>query len=174
MTTQTGDNFFVIGLPRSRTAWLAAFLSSGNRFCYHEGLNGCPSFKAYRKKVQGVGDSGTALMLFDMNTHFPGAPIVIIERDPAYAIDFCYKTYGYYDPKAIYDLESRLNAIEGLRVHYDDINDRLEDIWTHLIGDGFDRQRADMLIKLDIQVTDPYDFDNDSLQSLISNYRLSS
>lgn len=31
--------FFITGLPRSRTAWMAAFFSLGNTLCYHEPIS---------------------------------------------------------------------------------------------------------------------------------------
>jgi len=164
--TGKASNFFVIGLPRSRTAWLANFLTYGDHFCFHEGLNGCHSISEYKQKIAGCGDSGTGLMMFDMNTLFPDSPVVIIESNPGRSIDFMLKTYGAYEPSLIYELWQKLDKIEGLRIRFEDINDRLEEIWTHLIGDGFDKRRADMLIKLNIQMVDPTDFDRDALNAL--------
>ena len=40
MKGEQSGKFFVTGLPRSRTAWMAAFLSTGETLCYHE-----PSYK---------------------------------------------------------------------------------------------------------------------------------
>ena len=60
-----------------------------------------------------------------------------------------------------------------MRIHYDDIDDRLEDIWKHLIGDGFNQQRADMLCKLDIKVNDPHDIDQDAARALLYDYSIS-
>ena len=50
MTLPTGRNFFVLGLPRSRTAWLANFLTYDGYFCFHEGIDGCRSIDDYKKK----------------------------------------------------------------------------------------------------------------------------
>ena len=30
------SNFFITGLPRSRTAWFSTFFTGNNSFCYHE------------------------------------------------------------------------------------------------------------------------------------------
>jgi len=166
-------NFFIIGLPRSRTAWLANFLTTDHRFCHHEGINGCSSIEQYREKIgSNDGDSGTGMMLFDMNTLFPDSPIVIIERDPNAAIEFCYRTYGHYDPEAMHFLKERLDKIEGLRIRYEEINIRLADIWAHVVGSPFNQRRADMLIKMNVQIIDPFDIDHMAAEKLFSDYRL--
>lgn len=43
------SRFFITGLPRSRTAWLAAFLTTARTMCYHE-----PSVKMQR--LEDIGD----------------------------------------------------------------------------------------------------------------------
>lgn len=156
------SNFFVLGLPRSRTAWLANFLTYDNNFCFHEGLNGCRSIAEYKTKIGDHGDSGTGLALIDL----PVAPKIIIERDIEPIIEFVSSTYGYCDRKDIIRLKRRLDKVQGLRIAFNDIDDRLQDIWEYLIGDGFDQQRADMLKKLNIQVNDPFDIDIDAANEL--------
>jgi len=172
-TIPIGHNFFVLGLPRSRTAWFANFLTHDNNFCFHEAINGCRSIAEYRKKLGDNGDSSTGMALFNMNKMFPDSPILIIERDPKAAIEFCYKTYGEYDPRAIYYLRDHLDNIKGMRVHYDDINANLKNIWEYLIGDGFNQERADMLCKLNVQVVDPHDIDQEAAEVLFGDYSLS-
>ena len=160
-------NFFVIGLPRSRTAWLANFLTYNNHYCFHEGIDGCNNIYDYIEKLgDSNGDASTGLMLFDMNKQFPESPKVIIESDIKKAIDYSYKTYGYFDSKYVYDLQDRLNQIDGLRIKFDDIDDRLEEIWDYLIGTPFDKRRAEILKRLRIEIKDPFDFNMDSMDKL--------
>lgn len=155
-------NFFIIGLPRSRTAWLANFLTYG-QLCYHEGLNGCNSLKEYREKLgENNGDSSTGLMLLDMNKEFPDSPKVIIESDPQRAVEWAQHSFGYSDPSHVLLLQERMDYIEGLRVKYEDIDDRLEEIWGHLIGTSFDPERAEMLKQLNIQVSDVHNVDEEA------------
>jgi len=150
-------NFFVAGLPRSRTAWLANFLTCGERFCFHEALNGCDSIEQYRQKLgPDKGDSSTGLMLIDLNKLYPDAPVVIIESDPEAAAKYSYKHFGYYDPGYIYALQAKMDLIEGLRIHVGEIDKKLPEIWSHLIGSPFDYDRAQLLIALNIQVKNPY------------------
>lgn len=152
-------NFFVIGLPRSRTAWLANFLTH-EKFCYHDGFNGCSSIQEYQKKLgTDKGDSSTGLMLIDIKELYPEAPVLIIESEPKNAIDYTYKTYGYYDPTYIYTLQEKMDQIEGMRIHVKDIDSNLPKIWDHLIGTPFNNKRAELLKTLNVQVNDPQDFD---------------
>lgn len=163
----------MLGLPRSRTAWLANFLTQGDHFCFHEGINGCPSIADYKVKLGNQGDSGTGMMLFDMNTLFPDAPMVIIENNPKKAIEFCRRTYSFYNPSLIYRLRDKLDKIEGLRIPFDDIDKRLPEIWSHLIGDGFDKRRADMLVKFRVEVMDPFDIDQVAASTLFNENDIS-
>lgn len=161
-------NFFVIGLPRSRTAWLANFLTHQGNFCYHEGMNGCPTIQDYKNKLgKAKGDSSTGLMLLDMNKEFPKAPKVIIDSDVEASIEFAKEVYNVDNPEYFYGLQEKLNEIEGLHIKFEDINDRLEDIWKHLIGTGYDADRAELLKEMNIQTTNYYDYDMDSLRSLL-------
>lgn len=166
-------NFFVLGLPRSRTAWLANFLTYGDKFCFHEGINGCRSIDEFKSKLGPNGDSGTSMMLFDMNALFPDAPIVIIERDPIHVIEYVKETFDLCESEVLYRAKEKLDKIDGLRIQYEDINNKLPEIWEHLIGEGFNKKRADMLIKLNIQVSDPYDFDLEATKELFNEVSFS-
>lgn len=160
-------NFFVIGLPRSRTAWLANFLTYDNNFCYHEGIEGCQSIEEYKKKLgNNKGDSCTALMLLDMNKEFPDAPKVIIESDVERSIEFAKEKYNIDNPEYFYALKDKLDKIDGLRINFEDINDRLKDIWEHLFDTPYDEERGSLLREMDIQ-TMHYDYDVDSLRKLL-------
>ena len=160
-------NFFVIGLPRSRTAWLANFLTYDNHFCFHEGLDNCATVEEYKQKLgQNKGDSSTGLMLLDMNNEFPDAPKVIIENDMSKAIDYSYKTYGYYDPAYIQGLNTKLLAIDGLHINYHEIDQSLKQIWDYLIGTPFNHERAELLKRLKIEIKDPYNFNTESMKQL--------
>ena len=147
------SNFLILGLPRSRTAWLANFMTYDGEFCYHEGINGCSSMDEYKEKVKGKGDSNTALALFDFEPHFPNVKIVIIDNDIDKAVEFGLRQ-GCDVTEAMMIERRRLDALEGLHVHVDEIDDSLADIWCHLSDKPFDAQRAEMLINLDIQIRD--------------------
>lgn len=84
--------YFVTGLPRSRTCWLANFLTAGPSHCYHDELakravNPVPFHKLREslaipgKRYIGVSDSGLALWHCELINQFPEAKWVFIERD---------------------------------------------------------------------------------------------
>lgn len=88
----SNNKFFCCGMPRSRTAWLANFLTAGNSFCYHDllkdfgsDINGYIKHldKARPDGAEFVGDSDSGLLLFwkQVQAAFPGAPWIVIRRD---------------------------------------------------------------------------------------------
>lgn len=146
-------NFFVAGLPRSRTAWLANFLTYDHRLCYHEALSQCQSLAQYRQKLgTNNGDSSTDLMFIDINALFPHAPVLVIENDGKKTADFIYREYGFYSVEIIDFLKSKLQTVNGKRIHIDDIDNRLEEIWNYLIGTPFDCERAALLTGFNVQM----------------------
>jgi len=75
--------FCVLGLPRSRTAWLANFLSYGGRECRHEGTATMTSFEEVLETLRaGVGLSDTMLGLRaeDIAASLPRTRMVIVRR----------------------------------------------------------------------------------------------
>ena len=157
-------NFFIIGLPRSRTAWLSNFLTYDDMFCYHEGLNGCSSISDYKSKLGSFrGDSNTGLMLFNFEKHFPEAKVVIIDSEIDKASEFSKETYGEDITETLKLMKERLDGIKGLHINVNDINDKLKEIWEYVSDKTFNKERTDMLVKLNIQVNDPHDMDIEAI-----------
>jgi len=81
-------NFFIVGLPRSRTAWLANLLTFGECFCFHEALahvqspQNLPQLFA-NTDLNIVGDADPSVPLFHVEIAelFPEAKYVFIDRD---------------------------------------------------------------------------------------------
>ena len=162
------SNFFVIGLPRSRTAWLSNFLTYDDNFCYHEGIDGCSTTEEYKDKLgENKGDSSTGLMLFDMNKEFPDSPKVIIEGSVDKAIEFTKEVYDVYEPEYFYELKDKLDSIKGLRIKFEDINNSLEQIWEHLIGTPYDKDRGSLLKDMNIQTNNYFNYDLESMGRLV-------
>ena len=74
-------NFFITGLPRSRTAWLANYFSTGDVFCWHEAMAGITCKQDYWARLatthyKHVGNSDCTLF---MGGYIHGAPLVIID-----------------------------------------------------------------------------------------------
>jgi hypothetical protein len=82
--------FFVTGLPRSRTAWMATYLTWGKTFCFHDGFTGLDhpakiheKFDSMREKgFENVGNSDPANLYFidTLIEQFPDAKWFLIER----------------------------------------------------------------------------------------------
>lgn len=89
--------FFIVGLPRTRSAWLANFLTWGSAFCLHDGLKECAAPAELKARLEQTlatwpGDADPCLPLFFPEIHqlFPAARYVFVERDAAE----CEASYG--------------------------------------------------------------------------------
>lgn len=165
------NNFFVVGLPRSRTAWLANFLTYDGYFCYHEGVDGCSTIQEYKNKLgNDKGDSCTALMMLNLQKEFPEAPVLIIESDVKRAINFTKETYGKDLSKELKQLKEQMTFMKGLRIPVESINDSLEEIWSYLIGTPYDKERGDLLKQLNIQTNNYFNYDLKSVERLLWHY----
>ena len=142
-------DYFVMGLPRSMTAWMANFLTYDGNYCLHEGMNDCHSLDEYRKKTEGLGDSGTGTMFIDIEKEFPNAKVLIIDRDMERAIAYDKEHYG---SDCIPLIKDRLDTIKGKRIKFNEVKDNLEEIWDYLIGTEYDSFRGNLLKNLNIQV----------------------
>jgi len=134
-------NYFIAGLPRSRSAWLSVFMSQSGQFCHHDGFNGCNSIAEYKDKIGRGGDSSTGLTLIDIHKEFPHAKVVIIEKsDEEFerCVEWCDETYGQSSRKELESMREKLSNFKGLRVQQSEINERLEDVWTHLTSKRWD------------------------------------
>jgi hypothetical protein len=145
-------DFMVIALPRSRTTWLANFLTTEKTFCYHDPLAEMSSYKELlglkTDRLTGIADTGIGF--FDLSIF--DCPKVIIERDLSAVNEEMSDLLGISIDMS--DLNNRMASIEGLRIKFEDINDRLEEIWKHCTGLPFDRLRGDYLKNMNIQVKD--------------------
>ena len=75
--------FLVVGLPRSRTAWLAKFLTIGGRVCRHEPSlrwTGPDDFDRWLAGDEGASDSMMTFLAHETHRRRPDIPIVTIRR----------------------------------------------------------------------------------------------
>lgn len=150
----------ILGWPRSRTAWLANFLTYGQSFCFHEAIllrtekrirtvqEYRSLFKLYTRKYKYVGDSNTVAILRQKYV-IPGARVVIIERDKSEVES---SIYGLGYTVEIPDLiEYPYN--DNIIIKYEEINDNLKEIWKFCLpGVSFNSERAYLLKHLNVQV----------------------
>lgn len=159
--------FLVLGLPRSRTAWIANFMTYSGLHCSHEGINGCHSLKEYFNNIQD-GDANTGLYHFNFEKHMPeGTKIIIIDSDIDNALKYGKEHYGI-DASLLHTMKDRLDTVEGLHINFNSINDNLETMWNYITDKPFDTKRADMLIGLNIQVND-FEVDTIAYEALMES-----
>lgn len=80
--------FFITGLPRTRTCWLANLFTTERQFCHHD-LLGCVDdipgllreMTAHPGKAVGDSDSGLWLVRAWFKARWPAAPWVFVRRD---------------------------------------------------------------------------------------------
>ena len=158
-------NYFVTGLPRSRTAWFAEWLPN----CQHEAMEGCYTRTEYINKVGDGGDSSCGIPFLPIHDYFPGAPVLIVHRDLDEVI-WSLEKLGLYNAKAhevLLETLRRLNKMEGMRVYYQKLD--LEEIWNYLIGPGYDEKTTKELAAMNIQHVN-HSPDAKALKSLIGEY----
>lgn len=158
----------ILGWPRSRTAWLANFLTYDKSFCFHEGIalrkqkrlrtvqEYHTLFKLYAQKYKFIGDSNTVALLRQKYV-IPGARVVIIERNKKDIIDSVYGLGYYIDIPDI--IEYPYN--EHILIKYEELNDNLKEIWKFCLPKvSYSPERELMLKDMNIQVNDVKDYLN--------------
>ncbi len=138
-------NFCITGLPRSRTKWFSEYFTACGYKCLHEAINGCGTIEEYENKVKNVygnSDSGIPFYPFKGKT-------VIIERDK---VEVEQSLSRYFDNVNVDNLVNMLKPLTGLRIKFEDINERLREIHEYCVGDTFNKEIANRYKDMNIQV----------------------
>lgn len=114
-------HFFITGLPRSRTAWWANLMSTGDSLCTHEpGLAAEDWLDKYRPKETArwpryLGNSdGTMLASWrEVQARFPGAPWLVLDRPTEEAREATRLKFGEWGLETAH-LEARFEALAEL------------------------------------------------------------
>ena len=157
--------FFVTGLPRSRTAWLANWLTTDRSICYHDQPY---TFDLATVPQRVVGFAGPELIkqanaIFE---HFPAAPWLVVMRDPEDAL-LSFKAWAgdrieadegtlrwfWYRRDFDINLISTRPRVETVKFNGDLDNLAVaKRVWAHLLpGIEFDPERWNMLTNLNVQ-----------------------
>lgn len=154
--------FFIVALPRSRTAWLANFLTYGDSFCFHDGI-GYHGVEGLRSRmltlpVKIAGSSDTCAMFFidKILSVFPETKIIAVNRDVDEVSDSL-KRCGL-DDNASTDLmkmtfEKVINYAADIVIEYNDINKKAASLWEYITDTECDLNRLEMLKSMNIQIT---------------------
>ncbi len=117
--------FTIVGMPRSRTYWFSRLLTYGDVHCFHD-------FHAYLYKIPKRKRLGNASFT-PWQRH--SGKIVIIERDRIDAevsyLNFIDQPTGR-EAKIFDACETALAELEGLRIHYNDINANIIHILNYI------------------------------------------
>ena len=167
--------FFITGLPRSRTAWLANLLTHGRSFCLHDGtLRGLPELIATMKTlgdshaVVGDADSGLLFYVEELKQLFPKARWVFVKREPV-AAQMSYKRhFNGRDPyllpgtdlvplfrKLADQYAQARNMVHHLEVPFERLDDveTVKAVWDWCLPhDPFDAVRAEQLLRLRVNI----------------------
>jgi hypothetical protein len=116
-----------------------------------------------------IGDSDSGLMFTNFQHWFMGAPTVVIERPLNDVLESLESLFGKRlcdegDMEGILLRQAEaLKSVSGLRVAFDDINDRIQEIHEYLVSVPFDKDYAQDMIEENRQVTE-LNVDIDSYQ----------
>lgn len=136
-------DYMIISYPRSRSTWLANFLTYQDSICLHDPLAQM-NFKELEERFTGkrFGIADTSLLYLDAAyLNRIDCKRLIIHRN----LRDVRKSLGidiqYVD----------LNDVDGLHVDFEDINNRIEEIWEYCLGYTFDAERFKLLKDMNIQ-----------------------
>ena len=155
--------FFILCLPRSRSAWLANFLTYGPSFCFHEGLIGCSDTKALRRKMEtsgtsivGNSDCGNIFFIDEIMKEFPDARLVVVRRDVEESVQSVMAMGEAFSEVGV--IRTADNLLQNLRyqslvIDFDELNeDGCRTIWEYCTHTEFNRLRWEMLDPLIIHI----------------------
>jgi hypothetical protein len=155
--------FFILSLPRSRTAWLAAFLSYSDVNCYHEAIPRAGSLAMLRRwmgeaPIVGNSDCGNILVADKLVAMFPTAKFVVVRRNVS---DVCHSLRRIGIPPRYRDLCDQEKALakfaaerECMEISFDELESPLVTVQLakYVLGVEMDMKRALQFSRLRIEV----------------------
>ena len=154
--------FFILSLPRSRTAWLANFLTYGESFCFHEALIERKGMRALQTRMEATGcpvvgnsDSGSILFYDELQDQFPEAKCVIVLRNPEEVVESL-SGIGVFNSEGLVELAyARLLSLKNDHptYYFDSLGmENCKSIYEYLTEQEFNPQRWELLNSLMIEV----------------------
>lgn len=153
--------FFVTGLPRSRSAWIANYLSYGTTFCFHDALKDCQagvsrlhSIFDVKANVVGNSDPANALVQDKLIERFPGAKWVVVDR-PFNEVKASVEALGV-DTAPLYRLQLKIEElrlkVKPLIVPYGALDSSIKDIARYVNPEWHHPEaRHEMLVHMNVQ-----------------------
>lgn len=136
-------NFVITGLPRSRSAWFAAYFTNGVETCHFEAIGD----NIPLGPEEGTADCGYMLVP-EWVTALGKHKLVVVHRPASEVLDW-WITYKQ-DPNILYEMEKGLDKLPGFHVDFHRINEYLPEIHDYL-NIPYDKERAELYCRLNIQ-----------------------
>lgn len=159
--------FLIVGLPRSRTAWLSVLCTTSESICYHDAIEGIRElpqlierYKSDFYKHIGLADIGLGFFLGWILEHISPRTL-IVDRDPS---DVTEEMVKMGLPRTNYAdlMHERLLPFKDhplvMWVPYEALDKKrvIEKIYWHLMpGHAFDEERYEQLAKMNITTDFP-------------------
>lgn len=113
--------FFITGLPRSRTAWFANLFTWGDSFCWHDGLinnighqRSIETFVSMLRNpgFERIGHSCASNLMFwrTLVDAFPKSRWIIIDRDASEVMEAC-KIFGSVKPERVIEMSAAMDDL---------------------------------------------------------------
>ena len=157
-------DYFITGLPRSKTAWASLYFSRGNYVCHHEliaqhGVNACLNFEPSVGIMEGNSDAGLIILFEEFLKRFPVSPWINIIRSDEDVLKSGIK-YGIALPNIRFAIKRQKQfreAMEGnpeyLEIPFDFTDLELEEACEH-IGIEYSQSHTDRMRKYNIQLSE--------------------
>ena len=157
-------HFYITGLPRSGTAWLANYLTTDKSICVHEASTYANdegwSVNHYLDTLE-YPIAGTADSAIWNSIHEIDGPLLFVNR-PLDQVIKSIRNAQFVEPgyEAVVatNANNKLNEFrkinEGMEVDFKDLFDinKLEELWKYLIPEiPFNNYRTEMLLNLNVQ-----------------------
>jgi hypothetical protein len=161
-------DFIITGLPRTKKAWLANYLTNGNVYCgfevFREGPDNIDIFlpdgeymSHHDIVLTGAADTSAALYQDRIMKDYPDLQWIILERDYQ-DVSKSVKNLGFSVNQGLHDLSVKLAELRSkhnpLVVKSDELFDSIEGINREL-GIPYDSQRLTMLKELNVSAHSP-------------------
>jgi hypothetical protein len=163
--------FFITGLPRTRTCWLANLFTERGALCHHDLLGAVPDVPALVREMssdtgRSVGDADSGLLFVQrwFKARWPDAPWLLVQRDfrQAWESLAAFVKGGPWEHRIPVDTEARDRLMQSyyaalphffndkacMCVQFEELDSMamLQRIWEHLRPEApFDQRRARML-----------------------------
>lgn len=154
------STFFVTGMPRSRTAWMAAWLTTDNTFCFHDVMTRPHLDLSGPGSCKYVGYSGPEVCLEARK--YSGIPCVTIHRSKEQALASFLKIVKQHPEVKLTEKEiaqwwdereTLLGGLPGKHVSFDLLNNEstMRNLWNYLMpGIPFDAARYRLMNSFNI------------------------